>query len=188
MSGLALAVLAAGRGERFGGGKLDARLDGRAVGAYALDAARAAGAEHLAAVVGPDAPGFVAGAGDFVRVVNPRAAEGIGTSVAAAAQWARGLDAAGLLLVLADMPRVTGATLARLAQNPTLTAVRYPDGAAGIPARFPREWFDRLATLDGDRGARGMLRNAQVTLIEVAPGELVDIDRPEDLGAVALRR
>jgi molybdopterin-guanine dinucleotide biosynthesis protein A len=76
--GLHVAVLAAGAGRRFGGGKLDADLAGRPVAAWALGAAQALGASvHV--VAGPDVPACLAGRADLT--INPDAASGMGSSL-----------------------------------------------------------------------------------------------------------
>jgi CTP:molybdopterin cytidylyltransferase MocA len=183
MSGLAIAILAAGGATRFGGGKLDALLAGKALGRWALDAALAVAHERLALVVAEPAPVFAREAGCKL-LVNDRAAEGLGTSAALAARWAAGSDA--LLVVLADMPLVTAATLAKLAAAGGPAAASYPGGKPGAPACFPAALFPALESLSGDAGAARVLRGLPgVTLVEVPPHELRDVDRPEDLAEAA---
>ena len=184
MSGrLAVAILAAGSARRFGGGKLDADCGGKPLGRWALDAARALESEALAVVVGDDVPRFAEGA-ELVR--NPRAEEGLGTSAAAAACWAMELQADALLLVLADMPLVSDATLRRLTDGSLPSAVTWPGGKPGAPACFPAAMLPDLARLGGMDGAAALLRGrGDVRLVEVPPDELRDVDRLDDLAEVA---
>lgn len=186
MSGpLAIALLAAGKAERFGGGKLDAEFRGAPLGRYALEAANALDGGPVWVVAGDPGPTFAAGA-DIL--VNLRAAEGIGTSVAFAARHALESGAAALLLLAADMPLVSPATLRRLVEAcaPGVpAAVRHADGRAGIPACFPRDWFAALRGLTGDKGAGALLRGGDVRVLAVPATELTDVDRPEDLAKLA---
>lgn len=188
--GLAVAILAAGQAARFGGGKLDAPLDGLPIGQRVLDAVLALRPAHCAIIVGKAAPAFAeraerAGLCDLV--VNPNAEEGIGTSVAKAGSWASETGARRLLVVLADMPLVSAKTLERLvkAADHGAAAIAYPGGKAGIPACFPPVWFEPLQALEADRGAGPLLSaSADVTLIDVPTAELRDIDTQSDLEAI----
>lgn len=189
MSGpLAIALLAAGKAERFGGGKLDAELNDRRLGRHALDAALALEQGPALIVVGDAVPAFARECSRADLIHNPQAAEGLGTSVALAARHADERGAMALLLLAADMPRVSEATLRRLvdACAPGVpSAVRHPDGHPGIPACFPRDWFAALQSLTGDSGAGALLRgSAAVRTIAVPAAELADVDRPRDLVAL----
>ena len=178
---LAIALLAAGGAKRFGGGKLDADCAGKPLGRWALDAALGLPHERLAIVVGNPVPKFAQGC---EVLVNARATEGLGTSAALAAQWATGSDA--LLILLADMPLVSTATLEKLVQAGGPAAVRYPGDKPGAPACFPAELFAALEALTGDSGAAHVLRGApSLMLIQTLPEELRDVDRFEDLADVA---
>jgi CTP:molybdopterin cytidylyltransferase MocA len=189
---LAIAILAAGAGARFGGGKLDAPVAGRLLGSYAVEAARPLGVPKI--VVGRPVPEFANQAmalGDAQLLKNERAGEGLGTSVALAALQAAAAGANALLLLAADMPLVTTATLRKLvdaAAPGRPAAAAYSGGGAGIPACFPADWFSALAGLEGDKGAGAQLREAEVTLVEARPEELADVDTAADLAALAAKR
>jgi molybdenum cofactor cytidylyltransferase len=107
-------ILAAGLGSRFGGGKLMAELDGMPL---ALHAARtlAREAKWLVAVCNPANTVInqaIAALG-YQIVENDEPALGLSHSLALGVKVARG---DGLLICLADMPRVTTAHLASLRQ------------------------------------------------------------------------
>lgn len=188
---LAIAVLAAGAGTRFGGGKLDVPVAGRLLGSYAVEAARPLGVSKI--VVGRPVPEFANEAmalGDAQLLKNKRADEGLGTSVALAAMQAAAAGAPALLLLAADMPLVTTATLRKLVKacaGGRPAAAVYPDGSFGIPACFPADWFAALAGLEGDKGAGALLLAADVAAVKVPAAELADVDTAEDLAALAAR-
>lgn len=190
MSGLAIAILAAGSASRFGGGKLDAELAGKPLGRWALDAAREVEHERLAVVVGASVPEFARAAGCEV-LVNDRAGEGLGTSAALAAKWAAESGSGALLIMLADMPLVSRETLVRLvgaALAGVPAAVVYLGGKRGVPAGFPKALLPALQALTGDAGAAQVLRDLEgVALIDTGADELRDVDRPEDLAEIAAR-
>lgn len=189
--GLAIAILAAGGASRFGGGKLDAQLAGKPLGRHALDAALSLNSFMPVAIVTPLAtPAFALEAerqGIATLLPNPRAAEGLGTSVAAAALHAASVKAGTLVLMLADMPLVSHGTLARLAAiTGRAAAVCHAGGQPGIPASFPSGWFAALQGLEGERGAGSLLREAaDVEMIDIAPDELHDVDTVEALEELA---
>ena len=187
MSGpLAIALLAAGSARRFGGGKLDAELAGKRLGHHALDAVLALNRGKHLVVVSPDSPAFAREAeaeGLAHLLVNPDAAEGLGTSVALAARHAAEAGAEKLLLLAADMPLVSAATLGALvdACTDTPACVRHSDGHPGIPACFPAASFAALAALGGDKGAGALLRSGDVAVLDIDPRELRDVDTVAEL-------
>ena len=184
--GLLVAVLMAGLGTRFGGGKLDAACAGRPLGGWALATAQALGAPVLA-VVGRQVPAWLPA--DLPRVVNPAPEAGLGGSVALAARAAQARRAGGLLILLGDMPLISRATLDRLvalAAEHGMAATLHPDGRRGVPAGFAPPHFAALAALDGAHGARDLLGACPAAaLVEPPAHELHDVDRPVDLAAVA---
>lgn len=181
-------LLAAGRSRRFGGDdKLLAPVAGAPLALHA--AARIAElAPGRRIAVCPDSEGALArelAALDFEIVVNADEAAGLSRSLACGiAAAARGSEAAALVM-LADMPFVTTAHLRALlarfdpSQAPVVAST---DGDTAMPpALFARSLFDPLQAGAGDRGGKALLEGA--ALVAAAPGELADIDRPEDLRA-----
>jgi len=191
VSGTIVAVLGAGRAERFGGGKLDAPLAGRALGAWAIRRAQALGHPCLF-VASATLPAFLADLSAPPEIAhNPAAATGMGSSLALAARIARERGAARLLVLLADMPLVEEATLRALREatapgGSAAAACRYPDGRLGPPACFGAALLPRLEGLEGDHGARRLLASLQdVVAIPAGADELLDIDSPADLASAA---
>jgi CTP:molybdopterin cytidylyltransferase MocA len=178
-----VAVLAAGRGERFGGGKLDAICAGKPLGGWVLDAVADAGLAPGTLVVGPGGVHFADAHPGWKLLVNPHPEEGLGTSLALAARAALARGDRALLVLLADMPLVTPAYLRELAATRPPAATGHADDHAGVPALVDRARIEKAATLTGDRGAGPLLRAA--TLLDPPAGMLRDVDTLEDLAEVA---
>ena len=174
---IAFILLAAGRGERFGGDKLASPYKGRPLWRWAADAAEDAGFRYRYFVIGRHSS--VRAPAGWEEVVNPDAAQGMGTSIAAGVTAARHHDR--VVIGLADMPMMSAAHLRRIASAMGTTFTRQEDGASGCPAGFARGSFTELCNLKGDRGARGLdLPNPSI----IEPGDhglLFDVDTQDDL-------
>ena len=182
-----LAVLAAGQGVRFGGGKLEAVLGGDMIGVMT---AQRLGAFNFGArlVVANPAHGALidqfAGLG-FMLVANDQASAGLSRSVSLAAQAAMASDADALLICLADMPNVPPEhimTLAAAFGDGGRVIASAHQGVAMPPALFPRGHWPRLAALSGGEGAKALLADA--ILIEADAWAMADVDTVEDLAAI----
>ena len=180
-----MAVLAAGRGSRFGGAKLEAICAGKPLGRWALDAVEDAGLGSGMIVTGPAGASFAEG---WRPVVNPEPDAGIGSSLALAARIALEGDADGLLVLLADMPLVTSAYLRELVGYPPPVVTRYPQWFYGVPAVLSRSLMEEATHLQGNRGAQALLAAVHAPHFLEPPMEILfDVDTPEDL-AEAERR
>jgi len=180
----AVAVLAAGRGTRFGGGKLETPCAGKPLGRWALDTVAAARLESGMIVTGPDGLSFAEG---WDVLVNPDPAAGIGSSLALAANSALARGAGSLLVILADMPLVTADYLRELADCAPPVATRYPGWSYGVPAVLDRDLMEQASHLTGDRGAGALLTAVPgIAFLTPDPAMLRDVDTPEDLRDVEL--
>jgi CTP:molybdopterin cytidylyltransferase MocA len=88
------------------------------------------------------------------------------------------------LVLLVDQPRVDAAELKRLVaawrRRPGVPAAARYGERAGVPAVLPRRHWRAVRALRGDEGARALVRDRGVTLVEM-PQAALDIDTPEDL-------
>jgi molybdenum cofactor cytidylyltransferase len=93
-----------------------------------------------------------------------------------------------VLVVLADMPEVGASEIDRLiaafdpGEGREIVRAVTADGTPGHPVLFGRRFFESLAALEGDRGARDILRDAAEFVVEIpTPGRaaLTDLDTPE---------
>jgi len=189
---IAALVLAAGRAVRMGSPKLLLPVGGEALLARVLRAARASRCDDVLVVVGAGAEDITAAAREAGAraVLNPRYAEGMGTSVAAGiAALPDACEA--VVVMLGDQPFVGPEIINALidAHRDTgrpLVASRYGT-VRGAPMLIGRDLFDEARALDGDVGARVLLRRHPELVAEVDVGEgpaSWDVDTPDDLERV----
>lgn len=176
-----LILLAAGRSERFGDiDKLEQEFLGHPLALHVVTAF-----ENI-----PFQARFVVKNGtdlDFERhgyrvIHNPDPKIGMSRSVKLGVECARLDGAEAVLIALADMPRVTAAHVYRLldAADSIDAVVASSDGVNPCPpAVFASGQFDFLLNLEGDAGARELVRAGKHVI--TSPAELIDIDTPEDL-------
>ncbi|MPW08534.1 NTP transferase domain-containing protein [Paraburkholderia sp. CNPSo 3155] len=111
------------------------------------------------------------------------AERGMGASLAAGIEASD--DAEGWIVALADMPRIAIPTIeavARALDNGARLVAPFYDGQRGHPVGFGSEHRDALLALDGDTGAKALLKSGALTRIDVDdPGILRDVDTPDDL-------
>lgn len=177
-----LVLLAAGRGSRFGdiGSKLEERFLNRPVGLHVAVALEDLPFRRRIAVTGPARLDY--GAHGFDVIDNDDPEQGMARSVRLGVAEAHAMDAAAVLIALADMPRVTAAHVYRLfdAADDHDAVVASSDGRSPKPpAIFGRGRFDFLLTLDGDAGARDLVRAGKHVV--TTPAELIDVDTPAEL-------
>lgn len=175
-------ILAAGGGSRFEGAehKLLARFRGRPVVSWVLDAALAAGLDHLYLVSG--AVNLDELAPPEVTIVhNRRWADGQATSLALAVASARADGHDAVVVGLGDQPLVPAEAWRAVAAAPGPIAVALFDGARRPPVRLDRSvWVDLPRS--GDEGARALIKQRIELVSEVScRGNPVDIDTLEDL-------
>jgi molybdenum cofactor cytidylyltransferase len=182
-------LLAAGRGQRFGAEPklLRPLADSRPLVLHALQRLRdALQAPPLVVVRAGDASLAALLRDHGATVIESGDAErGMGASLAAAARAVA--DDAAVLVALGDMPAIAPSTYAAVLRALRAGAgIVQPrcQGLPGHPVGFAAQWLPQLRDLDGDSGARPLLRAhaAQVTALPVDDaGCVLDVDTPRDL-------
>lgn len=176
---IAVILLAAGRGTRFGGGKLAAELAGKPV----LDhvAQRLAGmAFSRRIIVCSDATPALVG---FERITLSPCDAPLSRSITTGVSAIRRESA--VLIALADMPLVPVQHFAQLIDQFDGDRIGTRVGERiMVPAVFGQRHFAALSSLQGDQGAAGLLRDAASVPLEADLA--LDIDTPDDLARAAL--
>jgi molybdenum cofactor cytidylyltransferase len=187
-------ILAAGASHRFGQNKLLIPLGGHAVLYHALQAALTAPLDPVILVLGYESDKALQALEELrgspkLRVLkNSHWAQGRAESLKLGLA-AVPAHAPGAVVLLGDMPLMTPALIARVAQAflraHTLCFPIYR-GLPGRPVAIPRELFGEFAQLCGDASGLPILQKywERAIKIELAPDEEPtqwDIDTPEDL-------
>jgi molybdenum cofactor cytidylyltransferase len=174
---VAAVVLAAGESLRLGKPKQDVVLGGETLLQRAVRVALEAGFSPVIVVVREAR--FIEQLRERGATVllNRKAYEGMASSIRCGVAWADGVEASGVVLITCDQPGVRAEHLRALAADAgTVTGSRYA-GRVGVPAYFPATSFGALMELEGDVGARELLRGAASIVQEQLS---VDVDTDED--------
>lgn len=176
-----LILLAAGRSRRFDDGdKLSAPFLDKPLAFHVVTALEDLPFKARIAIVSNTRLDFAALG--YQVVENPDPSLGQARSLCHGVVEARRAGAGAILVALADMPRVTSNHVRHLfdAATGADTIVASSDGVRPLPpALFGANHFDALLALQGDSGARDLIRSGRHVV--TTPGELVDIDTQEDL-------
>jgi molybdenum cofactor cytidylyltransferase len=195
---IAAVILAAGQSSRYRAAdpsavsKVVAKLDGKPLVRRVAEAALAAGLAPVVVVTG------------FARAETEAALAGLDVRFTHNAAFASGLasslkagvaslppETAGVAILLADMPKVSSDVLVALAAafdaKPDSSAV-VPTfrGQRGNPVFISRTLFEAVASLEGDVGARQLLRGRDdvVEVPFVDDGVALDVDTPDTLRSI----
>jgi molybdenum cofactor cytidylyltransferase len=167
-------ILAAGSSVRFGGSKQLARLHGKPLLQYALDAANNSSVSYVFLVVGDYSDVILEEIklGRAQVVFNPEFKTGIASSVRAGVNNLPD-DIAGVIIMVADQPFLTTEHLEKMIEE------FRKGGGAGIvalshhgeprnPVLLPWKLFPMLNELKGDSGARELVKKSDLLhLLEV---------------------
>jgi molybdenum cofactor cytidylyltransferase/nicotine blue oxidoreductase len=178
-------VLAAGGGRRYGMPKALVEYQGSLLVERAVATARAV-CDPVLVVLGAQAVDVWQRArlGEAILLVNRDWETGMASSLRTGLDGLRGLPggADAALVQLVDMPGMTPAALARVAEHaaPDALAVATYDGVRGHPVLIGREhWAGVAATATGDEGARRYLATHEVTEVDCSGlADPTDLDVP----------
>jgi molybdenum cofactor cytidylyltransferase len=190
-NGVGIVVLAAGTASRFGSAKQLAPIAGAPLVRRAA-AAACGQAVHVVVVTGAHRAAVEACLDGLPvqRVFNADWESGMGSSIGCgilALAAIQSVDAA--IIALADQVAIGSTAFAELvaeyASAPGCIIAAGYAGVIGPPCLFPRQHFDELAALRGDRGARSVLaiHSADVRVLSL-PAAAIDIDTQADYAHV----
>lgn len=191
MKRLAAILLAAGASRRFvGNDKLIAPLVGRPLADWLFHTVESLDLKQAIVVMRPDASDELC---ELARrrgldiVVNERANEGVGASLAAGAAALKRVE--GVFVCPTDMPLAPATVFRACAktffadEKADVVAPTY-QGRRGHPVLFGKRYFPVLCAQSGDIGARAIVMHAETSLACVETdddGVLFDVDSQGDL-------
>ncbi|MEM9104755.1 MAG: molybdopterin-binding/glycosyltransferase family 2 protein [Pseudomonadota bacterium] len=186
-----IVVLAAGRASRMGTAeegtpphKLLAEFDGTPLIRRSCKIALDSDGNNVHVVTGYRSAEMNAAIADLdVDVIdNPDFDDGMASSLRCGI-GALGTDVPGALIMLADMPAIEAADLSKMIaafrKAGGRTIIRAASGdVRGNPVILPRQTFDAITRLEGDVGARQIIANAGLPIVDVDIGDaaLLDVD------------
>ena len=184
-----IVLLAAGGSRRLGKPKQLLPFGDTNLFNYSLDVAKHSNARNVVVVYGGnESMGQTQAIGNKVVFIrNDGWQKGIASSIATGLQYV--LQTAGqpdaVLFMVCDQPFITTDILNLLMEPKNLDgkeiAAAFYAGSFGTPALFPARYFPELLSLEGDEGARKIIKNYGEAVIPVPfPRGSFDIDTMED--------
>jgi CTP:molybdopterin cytidylyltransferase MocA len=179
---IAAVVLAAGASRRLGRPKQEIVLGGETLVQRAVRVAMEAGLSPVIVVVNLECrfAGPLRERG-CVMAVNDQAAEGMASSIRSGAGVAQRVGSAGAVVMTCDQVALRAEHLRVLCAEPERVTASAYAGRKGVPAYFPAASFAELMKLQGDAGARELLRGAEAVVDELLA---LDVDTEEDMARV----
>ncbi len=182
-------LLAAGGSSRLGRPKQLVRFEGKTLIRRSVEMLTASVCDPVVVVLGAEieeSSREIDGL-DISVCVNESWNIGISSSIKSGLRHLVGIepDLDAIVIALCDQPYVTSADIGSLAAEfrrggLSIVASGY-DGVSGVPALFSKEMFDQLLTLEGDEGARFLVRRSGNVATVAVDGAAFDIDTPDEL-------
>jgi molybdenum cofactor cytidylyltransferase len=186
-------ILAAGASSRFNGAKIVAKVQGeQSLLEYSLKTldhvTQTAGIAPAVVMLGAHQTDEVlAITAKHHRLINHDWHLGLSSSVKLAARYAQSQQADALLIVLADQVALQGDDYLQLIQayrHNNLTSSAFYRHSVGVPAIFLAKDINALLSIDGDKGAKSILKqhdkNNSLNIVHMEQAQF-DIDTPADL-------
>jgi molybdenum cofactor cytidylyltransferase len=183
-------LLAAGKSERLGSPKQLLVYKGKTLLRHAVDTAIATGLRPVIVVLGANSSLFekeLNAIKGIEVVVNEMWQEGMASSIHCGLEAAMNNDSSidGTIIMVCDQPFADPELLKKLLKTQyetgkPIVASRYNEHI-GVPAFFHKSYFEQLLQLNGDSGARKIIKenSTDVATIEFTKG-MIDIDTKED--------
>jgi molybdenum cofactor cytidylyltransferase len=183
---IATLILAAGQSSRMGQPKQLLKLGEKTLIQKSIETALAATSKNIYCVIGANASEILKHIKHYpLRIIeNPNYKNGLSTSIKVGVTNIEQDDMEAVLIHLADQPKITNSHLNDLIglflKNPKKPVATAYQNSVGVPAIFPKTYFQNLKTLTGDKGAKPLLKELSKSINCIPFSELRDIDTPED--------
>lgn len=181
-------IMAAGNASRFGSNKLAAKVDGKMLIEHALETVPREEFARVTVVTQYDEVLVLARRFGFTVLVNPFPEWGASHTVRLGTETMADCDA--ILYQVADQPLLrresVRAEVEFFRRHPDRIVAMGHGGVRGNPCIFPARFFPELTALEGDHGGSAVIRRHEdaLTLFEISPDELRDVDTPMALAAL----
>jgi len=183
-------LLGAGGSSRLGRPKQFLHFEGQTLLRRTAEALVASVCDPVVAVLGAESEKAEAEIADLSlsTCLNPEWRSGMSSSIKVGLHelLLREPQIDALIIMLCDQPFVDAHTIGHLVatfkqSQKHIVAAKYA-GVVGVPALFSREMFEALSELQGDKGARDLIRDpdAAVETIEIEEAA-IDIDSRDDV-------
>lgn len=185
---IGIVILAGGESRKLGTPKQLVEFQGKSLLRNAVEVALRCVTERVIVVLGSRVDEMLDEIRDLpVEIVTNYAwKDGISTSLRKGIAKLIELDASAAVIMLSDQPFVSEKTIRSLIDTyesggRPIVVSKYED-VLGVPALFDREMFDELLALEGDTGARAVIRKSDASRIAAvdAPEAAFDVDTPAD--------
>jgi molybdenum cofactor cytidylyltransferase len=188
-STVGIIILAAGASTRMGSPKQLLQFAGKSLIRHSVQIALASKCFPVVVVLGAnkelikleleDLPVFVA--------ENPEWEQGMASSIRCGLEMLTSVfpGAKATIVMLCDQPFVNTLFINNLVdtfeKEPDHIVASYYGNDFGVPAAFPKKFFNELLSLQGNAGAKKLIQQHKAEVVPVVfPEGLVDIDTPED--------
>ena len=181
-------IMAAGNASRFGSNKLAAEVDGKMLIEHALEAVPIEEFARVSVVTQYDEVAALAKCFGFTVLFNAFPERGASYTIQLGTEAMADCDA--ILYQVADQPLLrresVRAEVEFFRRHPDRIVAMGHGGVRGNPGIFPARFFPELMSLEGDHGGSAVIRRHEdtLTLFEVSPDELRDVDTPMALAAL----
>ena len=190
MQKIGIIILAAGASTRMNGKpKQLLEFEGKTLLRRAAETALSSGLRPIVVVLGANSEKLLPEIKDLpvLTAINENWATGMGGSIKTGLSvlLTENTDIEAAILMLCDQPFVTAETLNRLVETfqktkKPIAACEYAD-TIGVPAVFAREMFAELSDLQGDAGAKAVIRKHAADVAQSpAPEAAFDVDTQAD--------
>ncbi|TYQ00150.1 molybdenum cofactor cytidylyltransferase [Tenacibaculum adriaticum] len=179
---IAILILAAGSSSRMGTPKQLLPIGNSTLLGITINTALNSNASKVLCVLGANAEKIKSSIKNYniETVLNINYKNGISSSIISGIEHLIPMNFDAVLIMLGDQPNVGSEYLNSLIQlflkNPKQISASNYDGKLGVPAIFPKTYFEDLKQLSGDKGARNLLNSFKVNSLILQSEEFIDID------------
>lgn len=188
MNSIAVLVLAAGKSSRMKDIKQLLKINNKTLLETALENGKKINPDNVFCVLGAHAEKIKkeTSTKNITYIFNNNFEKGLSSSIVCGVNYIakEHSNLTSILILLADQPKIDFQFLNELVsfyqKNTTkIVASSYGD-KKGVPAIFPKIYFEKLKLLKGDKGAKDFLNSNNIDVASINSLKLIDIDTKED--------